>query len=67
MKFEVKGFFKQKGLKQKFTKEIEANNAKLAEQYVFSLLGSEHKIPRRQITITEINELKEVKKDAKRN
>jgi len=57
MKFEVKGVF---GKDQRvFSKQVEANSENLAKEKSLSLLGSEHKIKRRLIQISEINELKE--------
>ncbi len=56
MDFEVKGFFGKE--KKRFSKRVSAENEKRAREKALSLLGSEHKVPRRFIKISEINELK---------
>ena len=57
MDFEVKGVFGKD--KKVFSKKVEAKSEKLAREKTLALLGSEHKIKRRLIEISEINELKE--------
>uniref|UniRef100_A0A7C4HD70 Large ribosomal subunit protein eL20 n=1 Tax=Staphylothermus marinus TaxID=2280 RepID=A0A7C4HD70_STAMA len=42
---------------QKFVKEVRALNEKDALEYVYSVLGSNHKVKRRHIRITSISEI----------
>ena len=58
MRFEVKGEFSKKGEKKKFTKIVEVESKKLALEKTLSLLGSEHRVRRRFVRISAINELK---------
>ena len=57
--FEIKGTFKIKSLPQQFTKTVSAKDKGSAENKLFSLIGSAHKVPRRFITIESIKEAKE--------
>ena len=54
--FVVQGKFKAGVQWEKFTKEVEANNQKNAEEKVLSDFGSRHRINRKQITIESIKE-----------
>ena len=54
--FVVQGQFKAGVQWEKFTKEVEANNQKNAEEKVLSDFGSRHRINRKQITIESIKE-----------
>ncbi|ADI32477.1 50S ribosomal protein L18Ae [Staphylothermus hellenicus] len=42
---------------QKFTKEVRALNKEQAIEYVYSVLGSNHKLRRKHIKITKIEEI----------
>lgn len=42
---------------QRFVKEVRAISEKHALEYVYSVLGSNHKVKRRQIRITSIREI----------
>ncbi|ABN70186.1 LSU ribosomal protein LX [Staphylothermus marinus F1] len=42
---------------QKFTKEVRALNKEQAIEYVYSVLGSNHKLRRKHIRITKIEEI----------
>ena len=55
--FIVTGDFKKGGKIQKFTKEVLVINKQNAEEYIYSILGSKHRVKRREITITKIDEL----------
>ncbi len=57
MDFEIKGFFGRN--RKRFSKRVSAENERRARERALSLLGSEQKMPRRFIEISEINELKE--------
>jgi large subunit ribosomal protein LX len=57
--YEIQGKFKTKGKENKFSKKLSALNDKLAKEKVMNLMGSKHKLKRRQITINEIQEVKE--------
>lgn len=59
MRFELKGIFRKKGIEKAFSKGVEAGSESLAREKALSLLGSEHKVKRRFIKITEIKEYKE--------
>jgi large subunit ribosomal protein LX len=43
---------------QKFTKEVRALNEEQALEYVYSILGSNHKLRRKHIKVTSIKEIK---------
>lgn len=42
---------------QKFTKEVRALNEQQAIEYVYSVLGSNHKLRRKHIKITSVKEI----------
>jgi large subunit ribosomal protein LX len=54
--FIVEGKFKAGIQWEKFSKEIEAENAKNAQEKVYSTFGSKHRIERRLITIESVKE-----------
>lgn len=54
--FIVEGKFKAGVQWEKFSKEIEAENSKNAQEKVYSLFGSKHRIERRLITIESVKE-----------
>jgi len=56
--FRIIGSFKDIRSEQKFAIEVAAENADGAKETALSVLGSRHKLKRREITIDEINELK---------
>jgi len=56
--FRIIGSFKDIRNEQKFSIEVAAENADAAKETALSVLGSRHKLKRRDITINEINELK---------
>ena len=58
MKFIVTGTFKMKDVWQKFTKEVEAENEKEALEYVYSKLGSDHKVKRHLIKVEKVEKCK---------
>ena len=49
--FVVKGQFKAGHSWEKFTKKIESQNEKNAEDKVYSIFGSKHGVKRRQVQI----------------
>ena len=51
--FEAKGEYNKNGQKT-FTKKVKADNEKMAQEYIYSLIGGKQNIPRRAITINEI-------------
>ncbi len=55
--FKVTGNFKKGKSLQKFTKEIIVDNKQLAEEYVYSIMGSKHRLKRKEITIDKIEEI----------
>lgn len=58
-KYFVKGSYIKKGFVKIFTKEIYATSEKRALDKVYSLIGSNHKVKRREINIHEVKELNE--------
>lgn len=57
MKYEVKGYFKMgRTSHQKFTKQVEAENEEFAKEKIYSIIGSKHRVKRRNIEIKEIKE-----------
>jgi len=56
MKYELNGTFKISKNIQKFTKIVEAESEKLARLKVFCKIGSDHRVKRRGIEITEVKE-----------
>jgi large subunit ribosomal protein LX len=54
--FVVKGKFKAGLTWEKFTKNVESQNSKNAEDKVYSIFGSKHGIKRRQLKIESIEE-----------
>lgn len=57
--YEIQGWFKKKGQKLKFTKEIEANSEDRALEILYSDVGSKHRAKRNMINISRIRETKE--------
>ncbi len=57
--FEIKGEFAQKGKKRKFTKKVKAESHRFAAEKVMCLIGSEHKVRRRHIVLSEVKEVGE--------
>jgi large subunit ribosomal protein LX len=56
--FKVTGSFKMGRKFQKFSKEVAANDEKLATEYIFSDLGSKHSVKRYNIIVEGVTELK---------
>ena len=55
--YKVTGNFKKGKKIQKFTKEVLGTNKQNVEEYILSILGSKHRVKRREITITKIEEI----------
>ncbi|MCD1295327.1 50S ribosomal protein L18a [Methanocella sp. CWC-04] len=55
-KFIVKGTFQAGVQKEKFSKEVESQNANNAEEKVLSLFGSKHRVTRNRINIESVEE-----------
>jgi len=53
----VSGNFKKGKNTQSFTKEVIAANKQNAKEYLLSIIGSKHRVKRREITIIKIEEL----------
>ncbi|MBC7110210.1 MAG: 50S ribosomal protein L18a [Archaeoglobi archaeon] len=56
MKYVVRGRFRVNKEWRKFTKEIEAPNQRVAVEWIYSIIGSKHKVKRNLIEIEEIME-----------
>ena len=54
MKWVIRGRFKMGKEWMPFTKEVEAPSEKLAREYVYSIIGSNHKTLRKHIIIEEV-------------
>lgn len=59
--FEISGQYKEKGKIRTFTRKVQAFNENNAIDVLLSLVGSEHKVKRRHVEITEAKELKQEK------
>uniref|UniRef100_A0A7J2TJK6 Large ribosomal subunit protein eL20 n=1 Tax=Archaeoglobus fulgidus TaxID=2234 RepID=A0A7J2TJK6_ARCFL len=57
--FEIVGFYKDLDGWKKFRKIIDARSEKLALEKLYSLIGSNHKVPRHLIKINEIKKVSE--------
>lgn len=57
MKFVVEGKMSIKGKSQPFAKEIDAADAKSAQERAYTLIGSDHHLQRTLITVTSVKEL----------
>lgn len=58
MDYEIKGKFKMgRNKNQKFSKEVEAKNKEFAKEKIYSILGSKHRVKRRDIEIWEIKQI----------
>ncbi|WP_455392567.1 50S ribosomal protein L18Ae [[Eubacterium] cellulosolvens] len=55
--FLITGNFRKGKKNQKFTKEVIVTTKQNAEEYIYSILGSKHRVKRREITISKIEEL----------
>ena len=58
MKYSIDGEMLLKGVKRKFHKEVEAENQKRALELVYMTLGSNHRMSRKNITISSVEEVK---------
>jgi|Deesub1362B_J571_1020462.scaffolds.fasta_scaffold00058_65 large subunit ribosomal protein LX len=56
MKYIVRGKFRVNKKWMKFTKEIDAPNERVAKEWIYSLMGSRHKVKRNLIEIEEVLE-----------
>ena len=55
--FRISGNFKKGKKTQDFTKEVMGENKQQVKEYIYSIMGSKHRVKRREITISEIEEL----------
>ncbi len=53
--FTISGTFQSRDGDQPFTKTVEAPNESVAEDRIYSLVGSQHNRKRTQIEITEVS------------
>lgn len=56
--YEIKGTYTKSGVKEKYTKTIEAKSEKLAKEKAYSLIGGKQKILRIHMTVDEIKVIK---------
>ena len=54
--FTVSGTFKAGSSRERFTKRVSSQNQKNAIEKVYSLIGSEHRLKRNLINITDVSE-----------
>lgn len=57
-KFEVIGVLKKRGPGHKFTKTVFASTENYAKEKVYALIGSKHKLKRRNVVIKEVKIVK---------
>jgi len=57
--FEIKGVFKDLDGWKRFRKLVDAKSEKLALENLYSLIGSNHKVPRHLIRVEEIRKVGE--------
>ncbi len=57
MRFLFRGWYEKGKRKIKFTKEIEAENEKLALEKLYSILGSNHKVKRVKIHVEGVEKV----------
>jgi large subunit ribosomal protein LX len=55
--FKITGNYRKGKRSQKFTKEIITENKQKAEEYILSIMGSKHRVKRREITIENIEKI----------
>ena len=55
--FTVSGTFKAGSSREQFTKRVSSQNQKNAIEKVYSLIGSEHRLKRNLIDITDVSEM----------
>ena len=55
--YRIIGKFSKEKNTHKFTKEIMVPNKRKAEEQIFSIMGSKHRVKRREITIEKIEEI----------
>ena len=55
--FKITGSFKKGKRSQKFSKEIISENKENAKEYIFSVIGSKHRVKRREININNIDKI----------
>ena len=55
--FKITGNFKKGKKTQDFTKEVMGENKQQVKEYIYSIMGSKHRVKRREITISKIEEL----------
>ena len=57
MKYTIDGEMLLKGKSRKFHKEVEAENQKRALELVYVTLGSNHRLSRKNVKITSVQEV----------
>ncbi|MCD6458431.1 MAG: 50S ribosomal protein L18a [Thermoprotei archaeon] len=55
--FRIKGLMRHRLFTEKFTMEVPAIKKEHAIEYVYSVLGSRHKLTRKKIVITDVQEI----------
>ncbi len=55
--FRVQGNFRVAHHTQPFNKEVVADTPDAAKEYIFSILGSKHGVPRRLVKIGQVSEV----------
>ena len=53
----ITGNFKKGKKTQNFTKEVMGENKQEVTEYLYSIMGSKHRVKRREITIAKIEEI----------
>ena len=55
--FKVSGNYKKGKKSHKFTKEVLGENKQGAQEYIYSIIGSKHRVKRREIQIEKVEEI----------
>ena len=58
-KFRIKGYFRQKGSKSTFTKEVSATSEERAQDRILSKVGSDHHLKRNRVILESTEEVNE--------
>lgn len=56
--YEIKGTYTKSGVKQKYTKNLEATSEKLAKEKAYALIGGKQRILRAHMSVDEIKVVK---------
>ena len=55
--FRIQGSYSKRGVTQEFTKEVQAPSEDRAVDHLYSIIGSNHKVKRAQITLVKVEKV----------